>query len=134
MAEVFDVKVSNIMVPGTSAADLCYPLFHVPASGGAITILEAQVTCATASNLGSADLWYGTLDGADGTIVPAVALATSVGTGGGTFPALAPFGLTKVLTPCVVPANKWVGIIIGTAADAGQNWVTIAYVNGRQVA
>ena len=133
MAESFDVQVLNIMVPGTTAADIVYPLIHIPACGGAITLLEAQVTCGTPSNLGSADLWYGTLNAANGTIVPEVCVATGIGTGGGTFPALAPFSLGLQLSPSVIPANKWLGIIIGTAADAGQQWVTIAYVNGRQI-
>ena len=132
MANNMDVHVANIMIPGTLASDIAYPLLHVPANGGAITLLEAQYTVGTAMLAGSVNLYYGTLSAAGGTCVPDVCVATSIGTGGGTFPPLSPVTLNLGLVPCVIPANNWLSVIVGTAPDAAQQFVTLAYVLGRQ--
>jgi hypothetical protein len=134
MSESFDVHVCNIMIPGTLGDGDPTPLFHVPASAGAITILECQYTVATADLIaGTCILGYGTQVATNGSVAVLGTLGTSFGTGGGTFPALSPISLTLTASPCVVPANNWVTFAVGTLPDAGQSWVTMAYVLGRQI-
>ena len=132
MANNMDIHVCNIMIPGTLASDIAYPLFHVPAKGGAITLLEAQYTVGTEMFAGSVNLYYGSLSADGGTCVPEVCVATAIGTGGGTFPPLSPKTLDLQLTPCVIPADNWLSVIVGTAPDEAQQYVTLAYVLGRQ--
>jgi hypothetical protein len=132
MANAFDVRVATVPVVGTPAAAEGYPLFHVSAAGGAITILEAFQTCVVAcSTLGSLNLFYGTLSAAGGTIVPEATIGTSIGT----CDALSLAAIDLVASPCVVPANKWIGINAETAFGTGKcpSIFTMAYVRGRQV-
>ena len=129
MSEAFEVKHHSVTLPGTLADGIPFPLMHVTSKEGAITILEAQFTCATAMVAGTAVLMYGTLSATNGTIVPVGTIGTSFGTGGGTFPALCLVSLS--VDSATVPANNWIGFRIGTMAAAAQNAVNIAYVAGR---
>lgn len=130
MSGAFEVHSVSFTLPGTLADGIPFPLFKVPASGGAITILEATYCVATAIVAGTANLIHGTLvGGSNGTVVPVATIGTSFGTGGGTYPALTPVSLS--INSAVVPAGSWVAFRIGTMAAAGQNSVNVAYVQGR---
>jgi hypothetical protein len=129
MAESFDVKSVAISLPGTgNIGATAIPLLHFPASGGAVTILEMQLSCATAMAHGSVNVFYGTPVAADGTIVPIATIATAVGTTG----ALKPVSITLTASPCIVPADRWLCIRVTTAvAAAAQSKFHICYVLGR---
>jgi len=129
MSDSFEVKHICVTLPGTLADGIPFPMFKVVNKGGAITILEWQVTCATAMVAGTGVLMYGTLSAANGTIVPVATIGTNFGTGGGTFPALCLVD-GSVDSP-TVPAGNWIGFRIGTMAAAAQNSVRIAYIQGR---
>ena len=129
MSDTFEVQHVTVTLPGTLADGIPFPLFHVPASQGAITVLEWQYSVATIMVAGTAVLMYGTLSAAEGTVVPVATVGTSFGTGGGTFPALC-LCEGSVDAP-VIPADNWVAFRIGTQAAAGQNKVYISYVQGR---
>jgi hypothetical protein len=131
MAESFDVKSISIALPGTgNIAATAIPLVHFPASGGAVTILEAQISAATAMTHGTVNLFYGTPVAADGTIVPIA--GGTIGTAVGTTGALSPVSITLTATPCIVPANRWLCVRVQTnVAAAAQSRVNICYVTGR---
>jgi len=129
MSEAFEVHSVCVTLPGTLADGIPTPMFHVPAKQGAITVLEWQVSIATAMVAGTGVLMYGTLSAANGTIVPVATIGTTFGTGGGTFPAMCL--VEGAVDSAVVPANNWIGFRIGTMAAAGQNKVYVTYVQGR---
>jgi hypothetical protein len=129
MSDSFEVKYAIVTLPGTLADGIPFPLFKVVNKGGAITILEWQLTCATAMVVGTANLIYGTLSATNGTVVPVATIGTNFGTGGGTFPALCLVD-GSVDTP-TVPAGNWIALRVGTMAAAAQNSVRIAYIQGR---
>jgi len=129
MAESFDVKTLSIALPGTgNIAGTGIPLVHFPASAGAVTILEAHLSAATAMTHGTTWLYYGTPVAANGTIVPVATIGTAIGTVG----ALSPVTITLTASPCVVPADRWLCIRVQTnVAAAAQSKVNICYVLGR---
>jgi hypothetical protein len=128
MAESFDVKNITVPVLGTPGANIAYPLFHVPSAGGAITITEAFFSCATAESHGTMNLLYGTLNAAGGTLGTIGTIGTAAGTCGAR-------GIVAMIlkSPCVVPANSWVGISAQTTWGLvdNQSTVHICYVTGR---
>jgi hypothetical protein len=128
MAESFDVKSVMVPVLGTPGADVGYPLIHFPAAGGAVTILEAFISCATAKTHGSLNLFYGTQSASEGSLLRAATIGTAVGTVG----AISMAALT-LSSPAVVPANNWLGIVAQTGWGLvdNQSSVYIVYVNGR---
>ena len=129
MSENFDVKSIMIPILGTPGADVGYPLIHFPAKGGAVTILEAFFSCATAETHSTINLFYGTLLAAGGTLVPVATIGTAIGTCG----AISEVAITLTASPCVVPANNWLGINAHTTWGlvANQSSVHIVYVTGR---
>lgn len=131
MANAFDIKTVNVTLTGTLADAIPYPLFHVPAKGGGITVLEAQYCSGTEMVVGTLFLGYGSLNATNGTPVTEATIGTSFGTGGGTFPAMCLVSLDLTAAPCHIPANKWVFLQAGTMAAAGQQQVHIAFVNGK---
>lgn len=132
MAEVFDVNYVSCTPSGTIAANIPSPLFHVPAKGGCITVLEAFYVSGTVSITGTVRLIYGTLNTTNGTVVPAATIGTSFGTGGGTFPAMKHVALSLTADPCIVPAGNWVALqCSGTLAKGNQQNVFISYVTGK---
>jgi len=129
MAESFDVKTISIALPGTgNKGATAIPMIHFPAAGGAVTILEAYVTAATAFTHGSINLFYGTPSAAGGTIIPVATIGTAVGTVG----ANSLVALTLNVSPCVVPADNWLCIrALTEVAAAAQSSVKLCYVTGR---
>jgi hypothetical protein len=128
MAESFDVKNYSILLTG-SAGTAFVPLYHVPTSGGCITLLEAYVVNGTIGVPGTVNLLRGTA-AANGTFVPLATIGTSYGTGGGTFAALAPVALT--ISSPVLLAGDWLAIACsGTFNTDAQSYVTLSYVQGR---
>jgi len=132
MANSFDVQVARIMLSGTLGDGDPFPLIKFPSSAGAVTILECQYTVATAGLVaGTGILAYGTPVATNGSILPLATIGTTFGTGGGTFPALAPITVDLTESPCIVPAGNWLTFAIGTLPDECQSWVTLAWVHGR---
>jgi hypothetical protein len=106
---------------------------HFPASGGAVTLLEAWITCPVAmATCGSLNLFYGTLNAAGGTVVPIATIGTAIGT---TSAGLAEEAITLTAVPCVIPADRWLAINASTAFGTGVCYTSVqfAWVSGRQV-
>ena len=131
MAEAFEVHSLSIALPGTGNINAtAIPLIHFPASSGAVTILEMQLTAATAMTHGSVNVFYGTPVAADGTIVPIAGgtIATAIGTVGANSVA----SITLTTNPCVIPADRWLCIrVLTNVAAAAQSAVKLCYVLGR---
>lgn len=128
MSDVFDVKSVHIPLLGTLGTAF-HPLIHFPASGGCITLLEAQLYNGTLMIVGTLNLLRGTAANG-GTFVPLATIGTSYGTGGGTFPAVKLVDIT--ISDPTVPAGNWLALACsGAFTAAGETFVTMAYVMGR---